>query len=346
MSTSGSWTRDNNSNSYLYNQGSESNTNTGWYETLFRDYDPVLGRFMQVDPLAAKYDNWSPYHYAFNDPVFWNDPSGADSRGFYWYKYALNTNGEREYSEGAIFSMYGAAWNMATYGSYTGAGGSTAAFGRSGGGRWVTFVSGVSSHQPRYNPSGVVSYEFHYGQAFIHDGAKGPDDDLGIAYTLEFAYSIKATPNLKDDYDKRVPGRTSLNFKRSDYSNSRLLFWLDVEIDPIIFDSDEFIALNGIHFHRAVFAHERGHYEQFKSIVSSPKFRVRSFTGPANLILSTSNLKGEELEELFIEVMAEAERIWQRTNRDPDHTDANQRAKRFIPSKYWEYLKPAEYPKE
>jgi hypothetical protein len=32
-----SWTRDLNSNSYLYNQGSESNTNTGWYETMFRD---------------------------------------------------------------------------------------------------------------------------------------------------------------------------------------------------------------------------------------------------------------------------------------------------------------------
>jgi RHS repeat-associated protein len=97
MSTSGSWTREYNSNSYLYNQGSESNTNTGWYETMFRDYNPVLGRFMQVDPLAAKYDNWSPYHYAFNDPVFClpaeasakegNDPSGADSRGFSWWSY-------------------------------------------------------------------------------------------------------------------------------------------------------------------------------------------------------------------------------------------------------------------
>jgi RHS repeat-associated protein len=163
-------------NSYLYNQGSESNTNTGWYETMFRDYDPVLGRFMQVDPLAAKYDSWSHYHYAFNDPVFWNDPSGADSRGFYWYKYVLNTSGEREYSEGAIYSMYGAAWNMATYGSYTGAGGAAAGFARSGGGRWVTFVCGVSRHQPRYGNNGTVTYEFHYGQAFVRDGAKGPED--------------------------------------------------------------------------------------------------------------------------------------------------------------------------
>jgi RHS repeat-associated protein len=139
MSTSGSWTREYNSNSYHYNQGSESNTNTGWYETLFRDYDPVLGRFVQIDPLAAKYDNWSPYHYAFNDPVFWNDPSGAGGDE------KKKTSNERRDSDAREISMYFASidafanamygiyspiYNEMTYGSPSGVGGS--AFARYG----------------------------------------------------------------------------------------------------------------------------------------------------------------------------------------------------------------------
>jgi RHS repeat-associated protein len=78
LQTAGSWTRENNSNNFLYNQGSELNPESGWYETAFRNYDPVLGRFMQVDPLATKYGSLSSYHYAFDNPVMFNDPSGAE----------------------------------------------------------------------------------------------------------------------------------------------------------------------------------------------------------------------------------------------------------------------------
>jgi RHS repeat-associated protein len=125
--TAGSWTRELNSNSYLYNQGSESNTNTGWYETMFRDYDPVLGRFMQVDPLAAKYDNWSPYHYAFNDPVFWNDPSGA---GGDVKQRPKSAGADIDAFANAMYGIYSPNWYYMTYGSYDGAGGS--AFARYG----------------------------------------------------------------------------------------------------------------------------------------------------------------------------------------------------------------------
>src|SRR5688572_31953718 len=53
LQASTSWTRENNKNDFLYNAGSELNTNSGWYETFFRGYDATLGRFMQVDPLAV-----------------------------------------------------------------------------------------------------------------------------------------------------------------------------------------------------------------------------------------------------------------------------------------------------
>ena len=76
LQTSNSWTREGNVNDYLYNAGSELNGNSGWYETFFRGYDPVLGRFMQVDPMSSALPSYSPYNFGLNDPVYYNDPMG------------------------------------------------------------------------------------------------------------------------------------------------------------------------------------------------------------------------------------------------------------------------------
>lgn len=76
LQNTNSWTRENNSNNYLYNEGNELNKNSGWYETFFRGYDPALGRFNQIDPLAYANSSHTPYNYAYNDPVFYNDPHG------------------------------------------------------------------------------------------------------------------------------------------------------------------------------------------------------------------------------------------------------------------------------
>jgi RHS repeat-associated protein len=46
------------------------------YETLFRGYDPTLGRFMQVDPLADFMPGISPYSFGFNNPISYGDPAG------------------------------------------------------------------------------------------------------------------------------------------------------------------------------------------------------------------------------------------------------------------------------
>ncbi|MCS6974175.1 MAG: hypothetical protein N2044_09680 [Cyclobacteriaceae bacterium] len=49
------------------------------FSHAFRSYDPALGRMNQIDPMAAKYASLTPYNYSFNDPVSFNDPSGADT---------------------------------------------------------------------------------------------------------------------------------------------------------------------------------------------------------------------------------------------------------------------------
>ncbi|MBS1487835.1 MAG: hypothetical protein JST43_09625 [Bacteroidetes bacterium] len=68
-----SWTRTTATpNNFLANGGTELNTTTGVYDLEFRNFDPVLGRMMQVDPMASSMPFHTPYHYSYNNPVSGN----------------------------------------------------------------------------------------------------------------------------------------------------------------------------------------------------------------------------------------------------------------------------------
>jgi RHS repeat-associated protein len=49
------------------------------YETAFRSYDPQIGRFHQIDPWSEITEDWSPYSFAFDNPISFNDPLGLTS---------------------------------------------------------------------------------------------------------------------------------------------------------------------------------------------------------------------------------------------------------------------------
>jgi RHS repeat-associated protein len=55
-------------NMYLYN-GKELQDETDWYDYGARMYDPAIGRFPSLDPLADKFHWVSPYNYAENSPI-------------------------------------------------------------------------------------------------------------------------------------------------------------------------------------------------------------------------------------------------------------------------------------
>ena len=42
-----------------------------------RTYDPRIGRWLSMDPLADHAPGWTPYRAFYDNPIYWTDPNGA-----------------------------------------------------------------------------------------------------------------------------------------------------------------------------------------------------------------------------------------------------------------------------
>jgi len=105
---------------YLFN-GKELDSRTSLYYYGARYYDPGLSVWLSVDPLAEKAPGWTPYRYAFNNPIRILDPDGqfetkfaarlynafhgfkgkvhySESRGEYYVGRQINSSTEARYA--------------------------------------------------------------------------------------------------------------------------------------------------------------------------------------------------------------------------------------------------------
>jgi RHS repeat-associated protein len=77
---------------YNYKYNGKELQETGMYDYGARFYMPDIGRWGMIDALSEKAPSWTPYRYAFDNPIKYLDPNGLyEEDGHFWTVYLMAT---------------------------------------------------------------------------------------------------------------------------------------------------------------------------------------------------------------------------------------------------------------
>ena len=140
----GNFTATGDNQKYRYN-GKELYGGLGWYDYGARYYDPVVGRFTGVDPLAEMMPSYSPYAYTFNNPMIHTDPTGMAPKRRTVFDLHAEQTGQEDISEGMAFKNRSEGASSSSDGTNSGSGSSSGSGNSSGDGGGNPIMQNIQS---------------------------------------------------------------------------------------------------------------------------------------------------------------------------------------------------------
>ncbi len=161
--------------------GEQRDKESDYFAMGFRLYDPEIGRFLAIDPLLDVQPSQTPYHYCFNNPTSFTDPTGL---------YPEKEKGDKVQEEMSFYFVneeafhslmnnkisYEENWQMARKQW-----------------RWLYYLISDAKYYERLDGYGGVGYSS--GRTGTNESGNGVDN-------LKLDYKNTNDPNLKDNVSK------------------------------------------------------------------------------------------------------------------------------------------------